>query len=411
MITLLKTEITKSTRYCKFAINTTAKYFTACVLDSVLFNLVAGLMVLSRPGLDELLSLGYVFPVVFGFALALEYSKRNVWISSFGFLVTTCSVTVAAPLAILMAFRRDAWALGVGLVMTAVVWASVAMVLSNGDAVDFQRVIQQDFRRSLETGLSVSETQVAQDVNQACWERLDLTPTTTKILEGGYFKEVDSVSVGMEGSLPFRGATGISSDAGKHPTTALAVSFKRFSYNGGFDLSWLVALACLAFGATCLLLEKRRSQRQGLASRSGVLIALLTLLALPHGVNDGVLVWLPLIGLLFGFPVLVAGLNGFVRWLMAVALLVVVFNFLTPELLRETKWIAGMIPADSWQAFVVASLNPILLAVAALLTGLSSVVSQCFAGDPPKAVERASEDRVGVANSRRQQEWAKLKRP
>ena len=140
------------------------------------------------------------------------------------------------------------------------------------------------------------------------------------------------------------------------------------------------------------------------------MIVFLTLLALPHGVSDGLLIWLPLLGLLFGFPVLVTGLNVLVRSLLVIVLMVVVFNFLTPALLQERAFIA-VIPADSWQASVVASLNPILLTLAALLTGFSSVVSRFVPGEPANGAEISSEKQVAMESSRRQQAWAKLKRP
>ena len=59
---------------------------------------VAGLMIVSRPGLNELLGVGVVFPVMFGFATALQYARRSSLASGFGFLITTSSLVFAVQI-------------------------------------------------------------------------------------------------------------------------------------------------------------------------------------------------------------------------------------------------------------------------------------------------------------------------
>ncbi len=370
---------------------------------------VSGLMLISRPGMHELLGVGLVFPMVYGFAVALEYSKRRVFISGLGFLVTTCSLAFALPLAVLMMFRRDVVALGCGLLLTMVVWVSVGLVLAKGDLNELQRIAREDFGRQV--GGIVERTEPS-EVDQLCWDRIDLTPTVIKISRGDFFGDrrdgETEVAQDFKGTATKRVASKVSSV--RFSFLPLAV-FSKFPYNGLVGVGGFVLIACLAFGVICLLLEKRHSQRTGITSRSAVLIVLITLLACPHSVGDGVLVWVSLAGLLVGFRNLVVGLNWFVRFLVVVGLVVFVFNFLTPDSLRELGAFGQTILPDSWQMNVVASLNPILLMVAALLVGLTCLASQLSAGDPAKvAAGKPLAEGVDGAGSRRQQEWQKLKR-
>ena len=372
--------------------------------------IVAGLMIICRPGMSELLGVGLVFPVVFGFALAVEYANRSGLIAGLGFLITTCSPVFAAPLAVLMLFRRDFRGLGYGLLLTLAVWVTIALVLARGDTRDLRTICTEDFAKPI--GVLFQDPD-ARDVDRTCWERIDLSPPVTKIVEGDFF-DVDSnktVEPTAIGSPPMqekfrRGDGSVSLPIG------LAYFPRRLhAYNGPIELGNIVALVCLAFGGLCLLLEKRRSQRVGLASRTGLLIVLITLLAFPHAVSDGVLIWLPLVGLMVGFRKLVVGLNWFVRFLVTVVLIGFVFNFLRPDLLMEPEFMGGFFAAhpDSWQSNVVASLNPILLTVAAVLIGLSCLASQLFSADGLETSPEPPETCRDSTVSQRQSDWQKLR--
>ena len=375
--------------------------------------IVAGLMIICRPGMSELLGVGLVFPVVFGFALALEYAHRSGLIAGLGFLITTCSLVFAAPLAVLMLFRRDFRGLGYGLLLTLAVWVTIALVLARGDTRDLRTICTEDFAKPI--GVLFQDPD-GRDVDRTCWERIDLSPPVTKIVEGDFF-DVDSnktVEPTAIGSPPMRdkfrrGDGSVSLPVPLDTLIGLAY-FPRglHAYNGPIELGSIVALVCLAFGGLCLLLEKRCSQREGLASRTGLLIVLITLLAFPHTFSDGVLIWLPLVGLLVGFRKLVVGLNWFVRFLVMVVLVVFVFNFLSPQLLMEPGFM-GAIPLDSWQMNVLASLNPILLTVAAVLVGSSCLASQLFAGDPKESSPQHAETSPTSTVSQRQSDWQKLR--
>ncbi|MCH2183528.1 MAG: DUF2029 domain-containing protein [Mariniblastus sp.] len=368
---------------------------------------VAGLMIVSRPGVDELLGVGLVFPVVFGFAVALQYARQNSLLSGCGFLVTTCSLVFAVPLAVLMLFRRDFRGLAWGLFLTVAVWVAVVLVLARGNLTEIRTVCLVDLAKPIEVLL---EDPAAADVDRACWERIDLTPTVTRIVEGDFLNQsggTDEAS-GAVNSLPLKAARVRLVSATANPATGLAGESDRPKFLGGLQLGTVVAMACLAIGAICLLLEKRRCQREGLVSRSGLLIVLITLLALPHPVSHGLLVWLLLVGLLVGFRNLVAGLHWSVRFLVVVLLIAFVFNFLSPQLVLEPGFLVAPLVPDSWQMDVLASLNPILLTLACLLVGLSCLASQLSAGDPPEPSQPA-DAATSPDVSDRQRNWEKLR--
>jgi hypothetical protein len=69
----------------------------------------------------------------------------------------------------------------------------------------------------------------------------------------------------------------------------------------------------------------------------------------------------------------------------------------------------GAIPLDSWQMNVLASLNPILLTVAAVLVGSSCLASQLFAGDPKESSPQHAETSPTSTVSQRQSDWQKLR--
>jgi len=370
--------------------------------------IVAGLMIICPPGMSELLGVGLVFPVVLGFAMALEYARRNRLIAGLGFLITTCSLVFAVPLAALMVFRRDFLALGYGLLLTLGVWVAIVLVLARGDTAEIRRICTEDLAKPF--GVLFQDPEI-NNVDRACWDRIDLTPTVTKIVQGDFLNNVGGTNgnSGAGAALPFKGACGTTIASKMNPTALAGAS--RLSSSSWYGIGGIVVLACLGLGGLCLLLEKRPGQREGLASRSGLLIVLVTLLAFPHPVSAGVLVWLPLVGLLVGFRKLVVGLNWFVRFLVVVVLLVFVFNFLRPDLLLEPEFMGGFFAAhpDSWQSNVVASLNPILLTVAALLIGLSCLASQLFSADGLETSPEPPETSRDSTVSQRQSDWQKLR--
>ena len=371
--------------------------------------------------MNELLGVGLVFPVVFGFAVALEYSKRNVLLSGFGFLVTTCSLVFAVPLAVLMLFRRDFTGLGCGLLLTLGVWVTIVLLLARGDTTELRRICTEDLAKPI--GVLFQDPEI-KNVDRACWDRIDLTPTVTKIVAGDFLEgdSKDSIEPNVpDHPAPLPDNRPVEKFSAGEGSVSIPIRIDamvgltylpwRLPDSGPIGLGNIVAIVCLVAGGIFLLLEKRTSQRQGLASRSGLLIVLITLLALPHPVSAGVLVWLPLVGLLVGFRKLVVGLNWFVRFLVVVVLLVFVFNFLRPDLLMEPEFMGGFFVAhpDSWQSSVVASLNPILLTVAALLIGLSCLASQLFSADGLETSPEPPETSRDSTVSQRQSDWQKLR--
>lgn len=380
--------------------------------------IVAGLMIICRPGMNELLGVGLVFPVVLGFAVALEYSKRHVLLSGFGFLITTCSLVFAVPLAVLMVFRRDFLALGYGLLLTLGVWVTIVLVLARGDTAEIRRICTEDLAKPF--GVLFQDPEI-KNVDRACWDRIDLTPTVTKIVAGDFLEGDSKDRIEPDHPAPLPDNRPVEKFSAGEGSVSIPIRIDsmvgltylpwRFPDSGPIGLGNIVAIVCLVAGGIFLLLEKRTSQRQGLASRSGLLIVLVTLLALPHPVSAGVLVWLPLVGLLVGFRKLVVGLNWFVRFLVVVVLLVFVFNFLRPDLLMEPEFMGGFFAAhpDSWQSNVVASLNPILLTVAAVLIGLSCLASQLFSADGLETSPEPPEISGDSTVSQRQSNWQKLR--
>ena len=332
---------------------------------------VAGLMIVSRPGVNELLGVGVVFPVMFGFATALQYARRSSLASGFGFLITTSSLVFAVPLAILMFFRRDFRGLAWGVVLTVAVWAVVALVLSRGHLSDLRDVCVENFAQPWEV---LHQAPELVDVELACWQRIDLSPAVAWLVD----------EVRLPGASEGQSTLGLP-----------------------FGIGTTVAIVCLTLGGICLLLEKRGSQREGLSSRSGLLIVLVTLLALPHPISHGLLIWLLLTGLLVGFRSLVVGLYWPIRLLVVVLLIGFVFNFISPQSVVEHGFLNQPVAPDTWQMQLLASLNPLLLGLAAVLVGLSCLASQLFSADPPAPLAVDPPDEPALSD--RQRSWEKLR--
>ena len=133
----------------------------------------------------------------------------------------------------------------------------------------------------------------------------------------------------------------------------------------------MVTIACLLVGALCLLANGYDQQQLGLIGVSGAMIIVMMLLSVRHEFGHSLILWVPVVGILIGAPQMAAGFGKLASGVIVLALIIPLFNFLTPELVALQL---GISPG-SWQWDCLAIINSIAVMVAALVIILRMLFS------------------------------------
>ena len=319
--------------------------------------LTAALMMACLPGVDAFVSYPTVMLTLFGVLLAIEYSGEQDLLSGVGILLAFCQPVIGVAILILIAFRRHFGAIASGILLLLVLnVVAIAWIGNNtqggvAQAIDDAQVLYPSLYKPVVT------------------ENL---PTSTD--------RVDAHSVVAR-------LTSSDSQIAQQP-----------------NLHCYVATGLLLLALIALLAEQDPTQMRGLVSRSGMLIATVTILFFYQKTPALYLLWIPVIGLLidgwraeraFALPM---------RFILGLLVVLPLFNYFVTPFAMERLGIAaggtsasGLPPADSapfslralfeswefsnpelaqWQAVV--TINSILIAIAVLMIATRMIFSICI---------------------------------
>ena len=312
---------------------------------------LAALMMLCLPGVETFVSYPTVILSLTGVLLAIEYAGESDFLSGLGIVLAFCQPITGAVTLILLLFRRNfsAFAFGVLLMLVFNVLA-IAWIGNNSGGVT--QAIED--ARGVYTNLYTPV--VPEHVNVSI-DRVDAWSAVARIFDGN----------------------------------AEVMEFP--------NLKSLIVGGILLLAVIALLAERDRTQLVGLVSRSGMLIALVTVLCFYQFNGALYLLWIPVIGLLiegwrsrraFSLPL---------RFILGLLVVLPLFNyFVTPYAM---KWL-GISPMgataasdaepatyslsallESWQVAnpdlvqwqVVVTANSVMIALAIIIIALRMIFS------------------------------------
>jgi len=289
--------------------------------------MMAGLMVLCRPGLLNFLGLQMTLLLVVGTLFALEYSESSPFLSGFGLLLACCKPTYVIPLAVVMLFRRNFSAVAVGIVLCAVINAGAIWLIANqnGGVETFVEDAKSTYSTAIEEPIEMPEV-------GRSWARLDLYSVFARWVDVSEVK----------------------------------------------NLNLFFPLGVLAFGAVFALMEIDPDHRTGINSRTGLLALLVMLTSIYHQPYDLLVLWIPLAAFYLGDLKLSKGFGATSRFLLLVLLMIPMVNYVSTKLvltrLNVDEAMAGIPQASGVAQFVHAwpwklavTFNGIVLALAAII--------------------------------------------
>ena len=289
--------------------------------------LMAGLMVISRPGLLNFLGLQMTLLLVVGTLLALEYSESSPILSGFGLLLACCKPTYAVPLAVIMLFRRNFSAFAMGVMVFAIVNVGAVWIIAsqNGGVENFVEEAKVVYGSQVEAPVETPEVRTS-------WSRIDLHSVIARWLD------VSEV---------------------KH-------------------LGLLIPLGVLAIGGFFIWMEIDPEHRTGINSRTGLLAIIVLLTCIYHQPYDCLLLWIPLAALFLGDPKVIQGFGSVSRFLLVMLLMIPMVNFVSTKLVLDRLGIddgVSSIPLGGgveqflhvWPWKLAVTLNGIALLLAAVI--------------------------------------------
>lgn len=213
--------------------------------------LTAALMIACLPGVTAFFTYPTIIVTLFGVILAVEHGGRNDLVSGFGIVLAFCQPVIGAGILILLLFRRNFSAVALGILLFGVLNIVAITWIANGSGGIAQTI--QDAR---EVYPNVYSPVVQEDV-QTSINRVDAWSVLARI----------------------------------SPETANVTSDEN-------SLRWIITGGILLLALIALLAERDRTQTQGAISRSGMLIAMVTILYFYQTTSALYLLWIPAIGLL-----------------------------------------------------------------------------------------------------------------
>ena len=289
--------------------------------------MLAGLMVLCRPGLLNFLGLQMTLLLIVGTLFALECSESNPFLSGFGLLLACCKPTYAIPLFVIMLFRRNFSAVAVGIVLCAAVNAGAIWLIAsqNGGVETFVSDAKGTYSSAIEDPIEMPEVRKS-------WSRLDLYSVVARWVDVSEVK----------------------------------------------NLNLLFPLGVLIFGSVFTLMEIDPNHRTGINSRTGLLALLVMLTCIYHQPYDLLVLWIPLAAFYLGDLKLTKGFGATSRFFLVVLLMIPMVNYVSTKLVLSRMNVddgaATMPQAGGLEQFVHAwpwklavTFNGIALALAAII--------------------------------------------
>ncbi len=310
----------------------------------------SALMLVSLPGTETFFTCPASMMCVLGVAWALAYSQRKIWLSSIGVTLAMIQPAIGIPLALLLLLRGN---------VVAIAGALGLLAITNGLAIGY--IIHNG-------GPALTDL--------SYWQAFDYRNYVTALPALG----------SHQSPLGLNLLSGIKTWAGNRLT---------------LDLSTILPAAILVLGGLALWSERNAGQRTGIISRSGMLIALLTIAVFAKSIDAMMLLWIPVVGVVVDGVRSEKSFSVGMRFLLGLLLVLPLFNyFATPFLIERLKigpqWLGD---PNSDQLFslrtaladwnvpnpagvewnVVSTFNICLIALAALLIMLRMFTSAFFA--------------------------------
>ncbi len=319
--------------------------------------LTAALMMACLPGVEAFVSYPTIMLTLFGVLLAIEHSGEQDLLSGIGILLAFCQPVIGVAILILITFRRHFGAIAFGILLLLILnVVAIAWIGNNTEGGVAQAIEDAQGLYS-----SVYKPVVAENL-QASTDRLDAHSVVARLASSD-------------------------SQIAQQP-----------------NLHCYIATGLLVLAVIALLAERDPTQMQGLVSRSGMLIAAVTILFFYQKTPSLYLLWIPTIGLLvdgwraeraFGLPM---------RFILGLLVVLPLFNyFVTPFAMDRLGITAGGTSAggvategsapfslrslfENWQFSnpdlaqwqTVVTINSILIAIAVLMIATRMIFSICI---------------------------------
>ena len=247
----------------------------------------SALMLISLPGTETFFTCPATMICVIGAAWGLTYAKRKIWLSSIGVTLATIQPVIGVPLIILMLLRGN---------VTAIAGAFALLAITNGLAIGY--IIHHG-------GPPLTDL--------SYWQAFDYrqyivaTPTVGNSQSPLGLNLLTAIRTWAQGKLTM-------------------------------DLSALLPAGVLVLGGLALWTERAKSQRQGIISRSGMLIALLTIIVFAKSIDAMMLLWIPAVGVVVDGVRSEKSFSVVMRFLLGLLFVLPLFNyFATPFLMERLK--------------------------------------------------------------------------
>ena len=319
--------------------------------------LTAALMIACLPGVEAFVAYPTVMLTLLGVLLAIEHSGEQDLLSGVGILLAFCQPVIGVAMLILIAFRRHFGALAFGIVLLLLLnVAAIAWIGNNTEGGIAQAI---DEARQLYP--SLYKPVVVENL-QSSTDRVDLHSVVARLAPSD-------------------------SQIAQQP-----------------NLHCYIAAGLLLLAIIALLAERDHTQMQGLVSRSGMLIAMVTILFFYQKTPALYLLWIPVIGLLVDGWRAERAFSLPMRFILGLLVVLPLFNyFVTPFAMDRLGITAGGTSAGSvvgdesapfslrslfenwqwanpelaqWQTVV--TINSILIAIAVLMIATRMIFSICI---------------------------------
>ena len=311
--------------------------------------LTAALMMACLPGVEAFTSYPTIMLTFFGVLLAIEYSGRHDLISGLGILLAFCQPVIGLAMLILILFRRHFGAIAFGILLLLVTNIIVFAWIGNNTDGGVSQAIE-DTRGEYS---SFYEPVVSENV-QTSSKRVDAYSAVARIF----------------------------------PTESWVTEQP--------NLHCYVASGILLLALIAMLAERDKTQMTGLSSRSGMLIAIVTIVYFYQTTPALFLLWIPVIGLLVDGERTVRSFSLPMRFILGLLVVLPLFNyFVTPYAMERLEispaktvtaeaapfslralfesWQVANPDLAQWQTVV--TINTVLISIALLLIALRMIFS------------------------------------
>lgn len=315
--------------------------------------LTAALMIACLPGINAFVTFPTIMLTLLGVVLAIDNGGRNDLLSGIGIVIAFCQPVVGFAMLILLLFRRNFTAVAFGILMFAVLnIVTIAWIANNAGGT----------------------AQVIQDARSV------YSNFYSPVVPENVLTSTDRVDAWSAVARIFPQST----------------TDERF-----FNLRLILTVGTLLLALVAMSAERDATQRTGVISRSGMLIALVTILYFHQTTSALYLLWIPVIGLLIDGWRSERAFSLPMRFVLGLLVVLPLFNyFVTPfamgrlgisstgSALKDAAGDAtGLISLrsllESWELVnpdlaqwqIVVTINTVLIAVAVVIIALRMIFS------------------------------------